>query len=156
MANIICHACWWRHAPLFMGQGMGQPIHIRGRVGRFFAHPLCMSHKKGTYYAYFLGLPSLRLHNVMRGWGRIVSFALLLLYLNYSKINIYDALCSLLGLNIFLFPLIQGYGLIEYENFEEAQAAITALNGTELLTQTIYVDWAFTKGPVKRRGARRR
>ncbi|KAJ0084338.1 hypothetical protein Patl1_29533 [Pistacia atlantica] len=40
-----------------------------------------------------------------------------------------------------------GYALIEYENFEEAQNAITAMNGTELLTQTINVDWAFSNGP---------
>ncbi|KAG6516245.1 hypothetical protein ZIOFF_026700 [Zingiber officinale] len=49
-----------------------------------------------------------------------------------------------------------GYALIEYENFEEAQTAIATLNGTELLTQRIFVDWAFSKGPVKRRNARRR
>ncbi|KAH7510767.1 hypothetical protein JRO89_XSUnG0252700 [Xanthoceras sorbifolium] len=41
----------------------------------------------------------------------------------------------------------KGYALIEYENFEEAQNAITAMNGTELLTQTINVDWAFSNGP---------
>ncbi|KAH7560657.1 hypothetical protein JRO89_XS10G0063200 [Xanthoceras sorbifolium] len=42
---------------------------------------------------------------------------------------------------------VKGYALIEYENFEEAQNAITAMNGTELLTQTINVDWAFSNGP---------
>ncbi|KAJ4724341.1 RNA-binding protein 8A-like [Melia azedarach] len=42
---------------------------------------------------------------------------------------------------------VKGYALIEYENFEEAQNAITAMNGTELLTQTINVDWAFSSGP---------
>ncbi|KAK9224703.1 hypothetical protein WN943_009739 [Citrus x changshan-huyou] len=41
----------------------------------------------------------------------------------------------------------QGYALIEYENFEEAQNAITAMNGGELLTQTLTVDWAFSNGP---------
>ncbi|XP_010279535.1 PREDICTED: RNA-binding protein 8A-like [Nelumbo nucifera] len=51
---------------------------------------------------------------------------------------------------------VKGYALIEYENFEEAQAAISAINGTELLTQTIYVDWAFSNGPFKRRNMRRR
>ncbi|EHA8589362.1 RNA-binding protein Y14A [Cocos nucifera] len=51
---------------------------------------------------------------------------------------------------------VKGYALIEYETFEEALDAIKALNGTELLTQTIYVDWAFSNGPYKRRNARRR
>ncbi|KAF3452505.1 hypothetical protein FNV43_RR02938 [Rhamnella rubrinervis] len=41
---------------------------------------------------------------------------------------------------------VKGYALIEYENFEEAQAAISAMNGAELLTQTIIVDWAFSNG----------
>ncbi|GMQ00833.1 hypothetical protein CsSME_00047730 [Camellia sinensis var. sinensis] len=51
---------------------------------------------------------------------------------------------------------IHGYALIEYENFEESQKAINEMDGTELLTQTINVDWAFSKGPFKRRNMRRR
>jgi len=50
---------------------------------------------------------------------------------------------------------MQGYALIEYENFNEAQAAIASLDGTELLTQIIHVDWAFSNGPFKRRNTRR-
>ncbi|CAL5350847.1 unnamed protein product [Camellia sinensis] len=48
-----------------------------------------------------------------------------------------------------------GYALIEYENFEESQKAINEMDGTELLTQTINVDWAFSKGPFKMRNMRR-
>ncbi|KAF0914543.1 hypothetical protein E2562_029479 [Oryza meyeriana var. granulata] len=51
---------------------------------------------------------------------------------------------------------VKGYALIEYESFEEAQAAIKAMDGTELVTQIINVDWAFINGPVKRRNVRRR
>lgn len=46
--------------------------------------------------------------------------------------------------------------MIEYENFEEAQRAINEKDGAEFLTQTIHVDWAFSRGPFKRRNARRR
>ncbi|XP_065867327.1 RNA-binding protein Y14 [Euphorbia lathyris] len=51
---------------------------------------------------------------------------------------------------------VKGYALIEYEKFEEAQNAIAAMNGTELLTQTINVDWAFCSGPTKRKNMRGR
>ncbi|GAU12444.1 hypothetical protein TSUD_229780 [Trifolium subterraneum] len=53
---------------------------------------------------------------------------------------------------------VKGYALIEYERSEEARNAIENLNGSELLTQTIYVDWAFSSGPInesaKRKNAR--
>ncbi|KAI4386243.1 hypothetical protein MLD38_004189 [Melastoma candidum] len=52
---------------------------------------------------------------------------------------------------------VKGYALIEYENFEEAQAAIAQMNGTELLTQIINVDWAFSNGPsIRRRNLKKR
>ncbi|XP_051120844.1 RNA-binding protein Y14A [Andrographis paniculata] len=51
---------------------------------------------------------------------------------------------------------VKGYALIEYEKYEEAQRAIRETNGTELLTQIINVDWAFSKGPFRRRNMRRR
>ncbi|GMH10317.1 hypothetical protein Nepgr_012158 [Nepenthes gracilis] len=51
---------------------------------------------------------------------------------------------------------VKGYALIEYEKFEEAEAAISSLNGSELLTQIISVDWAFSNGPYRRRNMRRR
>ncbi|KAI4305037.1 hypothetical protein L6164_028427 [Bauhinia variegata] len=43
---------------------------------------------------------------------------------------------------------VKGYALIEYENFEDARNAIEAMNGSELLTQIINVDWAFSSGPI--------
>ncbi|KAJ0810839.1 putative RNA-binding motif protein [Helianthus annuus] len=46
---------------------------------------------------------------------------------------------------------VKGYALIEYENYEEAEKAITSMDGGELLTQTVNVDWAFSKGPFRRR-----
>lgn len=50
----------------------------------------------------------------------------------------------------------QGYALIEYENYEEAEKAIASMDGGELLTQTVNVDWAFSRGPFKRKNNRRR
>ncbi|KAK4352673.1 hypothetical protein RND71_028191 [Anisodus tanguticus] len=49
----------------------------------------------------------------------------------------------------------EGYAFIEYENFEEAQRVINEKDGAEFLTQTVHVDWAFSRGPFKRRNARR-
>ncbi|EOA38530.1 hypothetical protein CARUB_v10010327mg [Capsella rubella] len=43
---------------------------------------------------------------------------------------------------------VKGYALIEYEKKEEAQKAISAMNGAELLTQNVSVDWAFSNGPI--------
>ncbi|VVB00570.1 unnamed protein product [Arabis nemorensis] len=42
---------------------------------------------------------------------------------------------------------VKGYALIEYEKSEEAQNAITSMNGAELLTRNVSVDWAFSNGP---------
>lgn len=53
------------------------------------------------------------------------------------------------------FVLIQGCALIEYENFDEAQTAIRSLDGSDLLMQTIYVDWAFSNGSFKCRNTKR-
>lgn len=41
----------------------------------------------------------------------------------------------------------QGNALIEYETFEEADAAISAMNGTKLFGRTILVNSAFMTGP---------
>ncbi|KAI3677223.1 hypothetical protein L1987_86846 [Smallanthus sonchifolius] len=51
---------------------------------------------------------------------------------------------------------VKGYTLIEYENYEEAEKAITTMDGGELLTQTVNADWAFSKGPFRRINNRRR
>ncbi|KAK9079397.1 hypothetical protein SSX86_001068 [Deinandra increscens subsp. villosa] len=51
---------------------------------------------------------------------------------------------------------VKGYALIEYESYEEAEKAIASMDGGELLTQAVNVDWAFSRGPFKRRNNRRR
>lgn len=62
---------------------------------------------------------------------------------------------SFFGLLYWIKYILKGYSLVEYENFEEAQRAINELDGTDLLNQTIHVDWAFSKGPLRRHTRRR-
>jgi hypothetical protein len=47
---------------------------------------------------------------------------------------------------------VKGYALVEYARRDEAEAAIHNMNGKELLTKVINVDWAFSNGPHKNRG----
>lgn len=43
--------------------------------------------------------------------------------------------------------VVQGYALVEYETYEEAQAAIAGASGTPLLEQTLQCDFAFVRPP---------
>eukprot|EP00118_Oscarella_pearsei_P028690 m.2713 g.2713 ORF g.2713 m.2713 type:complete len:172 (+) comp8854_c0_seq1:31-546(+) len=50
---------------------------------------------------------------------------------------------------------IKGYALVEFETFKEAQSALEALNGADMLGQAMNVDWAFVKGPYASAKGRR-
>ncbi|GFP93401.1 RNA-binding protein 8a [Phtheirospermum japonicum] len=62
-----------------------------------------------------------------------------------------------LNLNLYhRMGFIKGYALIEYEKFKEVKCAIRELDGKELLTQIINVNWAFNRGLFRRRNMRGR
>lgn len=44
--------------------------------------------------------------------------------------------------------ILQGYALVEYETEDEAKAAIAGASGSQLLEQTLTVDFAFLRPPV--------
>jgi len=46
---------------------------------------------------------------------------------------------------------VKGYALVEYSTKEEAEKALSGMNGSELLTKTVNVDWAFSSGAINQR-----
>ena len=44
---------------------------------------------------------------------------------------------------------VKGYALVEYETYEQADAAIKELDGSDMLGQDISLDWAFKTDPTK-------
>ena len=46
---------------------------------------------------------------------------------------------------------VKGYALIEYASKKEAQAAIEAMHGAQMLEQTLGVSFAFNRGPLRKK-----
>jgi RNA-binding protein 8A len=46
---------------------------------------------------------------------------------------------------------VKGYALVEYSSKEEADKALKGMNGSELLTKKVNVDWAFSSGAINQR-----
>ncbi|KAH0849903.1 hypothetical protein HID58_095984 [Brassica napus] len=80
----------------------------------------------------------------MRGWIILVTGV----HEEAQEDDLSNALIKSLHLNLDRRTgFVKGYALVEYEKSEEAQNAIKAMNGAELLTQNVTVDWAFSSGP---------
>eukprot|EP00013_Stygamoeba_regulata_P029205 CAMPEP_0177664806 /NCGR_PEP_ID=MMETSP0447-20121125/20708_1 /TAXON_ID=0 /ORGANISM="Stygamoeba regulata, Strain BSH-02190019" /LENGTH=183 /DNA_ID=CAMNT_0019170839 /DNA_START=136 /DNA_END=687 /DNA_ORIENTATION=+ len=45
---------------------------------------------------------------------------------------------------------VKGYAMVEYEQFEEAQKAITEMNGKPFMSKKLGVDWTFWTAPQRR------
>eukprot|EP00937_MAST-01D_sp_MAST-1D-sp2_P005643 g5643.t1 len=49
---------------------------------------------------------------------------------------------------------VKGYALLEFQERSEAEAAISKLDGADILGQRVQVDWAFVEGGRRGRGRR--
>ncbi|PFH38507.1 RNA-binding protein 8A family protein [Besnoitia besnoiti] len=46
---------------------------------------------------------------------------------------------------------VKGYAFIEYETYDEAEAAIKGMDSQQLLGQPVFVDWAFSQPPAEKK-----
>jgi RNA recognition motif-containing protein len=88
-------------------------------------------------------------HEIVQHVECNVRYKLSFLYL-HSVLAIKRTKSFLHALHLICFCVQQGYALIEYEEFDEAETAIKEVDGNRLLTNVIHVVWAFKRGPVQK------